>query len=59
MKENGKKLSKEAVNYKMKADPKKPEKKCSNCRHYSGKFECDIVNGLVSPAGICSYFQQR
>lgn len=56
MQENGTKLSKEQVRFKMKPDPKKPDNQCKNCRSYQGKYACSIVNGLVSPNGVCTMF---
>ena len=50
------KYSKSSVSYVDKS-PKPPH--CAICKHYQGNGKCELVAGIINPAGWCNKYEKK
>lgn len=34
-----------------------PAERCGNCVHFDGQGTCELVEGTISPEGVCDLFE--
>lgn len=52
----GKKVSKATAHYRMSTNS---NRKCEICTMFRPPHDCTAVEGEISPAGVCDYFERK